>query len=447
MSDVVGIALREDRLDVVGLRRGLRGRRVVAAFTLPADENAATALRRRLREAGVRARHAQVGLPRRAVIAKAVELPPVPGADLRRMVGFELERHLPFPAGDAVFDFEVLAASPGRPARVLLVAAERRVQARVEALLRDAGLIPRHVGVAIHSVARLAAPAPGPPGRIVLWTETADAEVAIVAHGRVVASRAFPLPVEAEARARTLRDELDRTLAALDASDRAALADIVTTGLPPPPVPWAELPVRADTEPGGDVPGASDASRPALAVALERPARGRPAASLLPDTLRPRPFPWALATTAALALLALLLGTAVPAVTLWRERRDLAVLDAEIARLAPAVRRAERLAADLERARREVSALREFEAQSLRALPLLRELTETLPADVWLTSLTADRNGVELAGFANAASQLIPLLESSARLERVEFTSPVTKGRDREQFRLKAAWEGRGGPR
>jgi hypothetical protein len=48
---------------------------------------------------------------------------------------------------------------------------------------------------------------------------------------------------------------------------------------------------------------------------------------------------------------------------------------------------------------------------------------------------------VEITGQANAASQLIPLLEASPWLERVEFTSPVTKGQGKEQFRVKAAWE------
>jgi Tfp pilus assembly protein PilN len=446
VSDTVGIVLREERLDVVAVRRGLRGRRVVAAFTLPADEAAGAALRRGLREAGVRARGAHVGLPRRAVIAKAVELPPVPGADLRRMVGFELERHLPFPRGEAVFDFELLGAAPGRPTRVLLVAVERRVEARVHALLREAGLVPRHVGIAVHALARRLAPVSG-AGRIVLWTEAGDAELAVVTRGRVVASRGFALPAEAEARARALRDEINRTLATLDEADRATLADVVAVGPSLPPGSWSELPVRADPEPGGRILAAGDASRAALAVALERLGRRRPVASLLPDALRPRPFPWPVAATAALALLALLFAGASPAITFWRERGLLASLDAEVARLAPAVQRAERLAADVERARRELLVLRGFEAQSVQVLPLLRELTETLPADVWLTSLTADRTGVELAGFANAASQLIPLLEASPRLERVEFTSPVTKGRDREQFRLKAAWEGRGGAR
>jgi Tfp pilus assembly protein PilN len=134
-------------------------------------------------------------------------------------------------------------------------------------------------------------------------------------------------------------------------------------------------------------------------------------------------------------------------VTFVKERRALAALDAGIARLAPEVQRAERLTAELERARRELATLRGFEEQGLHPLPVLRELTESLPADAWLTNLSVDRRGLELGGFANAASQLIPLLEASPGLERVEFTSPVTKGRDREQFRLHATWETRGGGR
>src|SRR5439155_45970 len=72
---------------------------------------------------------------------------------------------------------------------------------------------------------------------------------------------------------------------------------------------------------------------------------------------------------------------------------------------------------------------------------VLRELTEILPSDAWVTYLALDAKGVELTGQAGAASNLIPLLENSPRLERVEFASPVTRGRDREQFRIRAAGE------
>src|SRR3989441_9786014 len=55
--------------------------------------------------------------------------------------------------------------------------------------------------------------------------------------------------------------------------------------------------------------------------------------------------------------------------------------------------------------------------------------------------LSFDTKGVELTGQAAQASALIPVLETSPLLERVEFASPVTRGRDKEQFRIRAAWE------
>lgn len=446
MSDVVGIALRDGQVSVVALRERFGTRRPITAFSVPADDDTASAIRRQLLEAGVRARRVHVGLPRRAVVAKAVELPAVPGADLRRMVGFELERHLPFAPSDALFDFEVLESGAGRPVRVLLVAVERRGQERIRQLLRDAGLEPRRVDVAIHAFARLVADDPT-RGRIVVWLEASDAELAVVVGGRVVASRAFPVPLDADARARALEAELGRTLGALPEVDRGAVAEVVVGGITPPPFEVEALPVRV----GIDVPpgfgSLQDASLPALAIALERPSRRAPAANLVPDELRPRPFPWPLATTAALALFTIGIGAAIPAVAFLKERRALAALEAGIARLAPEVQRAERVTAELERARRELTTLRGFEAQGVHPLPVLRELTDTLPADAWLTNLSIDRSGLELGGFANAASQLIPLLEASPGFERVEFTSPVTKGRDREQFRLRATWERRGGAR
>jgi Tfp pilus assembly protein PilN len=218
-------------------------------------------------------------------------------------------------------------------------------------------------------------------------------------------------------------------------------------GVPPATVSVDSIPVRGAAAVPPDVAAPAHASPLALAVALERPGRKPLVANLLPDELRPRPFPWPLAATAALSLLTVGIGLAMPAVSFVKERRALTALEEQISRLAPEVRRAEELAAEVERARREAATIRAFDDQGVRPLPMLQELTDTMPADAWLTNLSVDRGGLELAGFANAAAQLIPLLEASPSLERVEFTSPVTKGRDREQFRLRATWERRGGGR
>jgi len=105
------------------------------------------------------------------------------------------------------------------------------------------------------------------------------------------------------------------------------------------------------------------------------------------------------------------------------------------------VKTVERAARELERKRQLLATLEKVGTGALQPLPMLRELTEIIPGDAWITYLSFDAKGVELTGQAGAASTLIPLLENSPRLERVEFASPVTRGRDREQFRIRAAWE------
>jgi hypothetical protein len=150
---------------------------------------------------------------------------------------------------------------------------------------------------------------------------------------------------------------------------------------------------------------------------------------------------------------AITMGTAAAAVALtiaalllpgYRENRRLASINSEITRVDPEVRAVESVLRELERKRRLVATIQSLETSAVRPLPVLRELTELVPNDAWLTTLSLDSKGVELTGQAAAASALIPILENSGRLERVEFSSPVTRGRDREQFRIRAAWEAGG---
>lgn len=449
MSEVIGVSVREDHLDVVVVRRRFRAVRLLHAFSLSTTEEPGPALRAKLGELGVRTRRVHVGLPRRRVVARVIELPRVAGTDLRRMVGFELERHLPFAAADAIFDYHVLDRTPERPVRVLLVAVERRVIERLEQLLRDAGLVPRLVDVMIHSLALFqvqGAASEKDAAHVVLHLDDADAEVAVVRHDSPILSRVFPLPPGAAERGKTLADELRRTLAGLSPGDREALADIrVMSATVPADPDWTDLPIDTSVAlPAGVVCSPEDMTfLPALAMALRKPGRRGLQTNLMPEALRPRPFPLPIAVTATLAAVTLLLALAIPAMTAIKQERRLKRLDRTVARLAPDVREVEQLVGALEKARREVETLRGFERQQIPALAVLRELTEVLPPDVWLTTLSMDRNGLELTGFAGAASQLIPLLEASKTLERVEFTSPVTKVRDREQFRLKAGWERR----
>src|SRR3989442_868666 len=180
----------------------------------------------------------------------------------------------------------------------------------------------------------------------------------------------------------------------------------------------------------------------ALAVAAGRSVRSLellPAAARPTRLTRPQAFTVGMAAvTAALAIVALL----APG---WREQRHLNRINVEMERVDPDVKAVDRVLRELERKRKLLATVDGVEAAGVRPLPVLRELTEIMPPDGWLTTISLDAKGVELTGAASAASALIPLLENSPRLERVEFASPVTRGRDnKEQFRIRAAWEAGG---
>jgi len=166
-----------------------------------------------------------------------------------------------------------------------------------------------------------------------------------------------------------------------------------------------------------------------------------PRFNLLPATLRPRRLTRGQKLTIGLTVVTAGLALAALLAPGFKSERELAGLERDIRALDAQVRGVERISAELERERQLLAAAGQLKASALHPLPLLRELTDLLPLDAWLTALTLEQRGAELVGQAATASALIPLLENSPRLERVEFASPVTKGKDKEQFRIKAVWE------
>jgi general secretion pathway protein L len=185
---------------------------------------------------------------------------------------------------------------------------------------------------------------------------------------------------------------------------------------------------------------AEDRGAAVLALAVATGAR-RPILNLLPPEARPWSPSREQLVSAGVAAVAALLGLTLALTHAMTTERYLGRVTQEIHRLEPEAKAVEALAADLARKRRLLGALESVQAASIQALPVLHELTETMPASAWLQALVMDRQGVELTGQSEAASTLIPLLEASPRLERVEFTSPVTKTQNKEQFRIRAAWE------
>jgi Tfp pilus assembly protein PilN len=434
-----GLYLRDERLTVVVLS-GRHG--PVHCFALEPGELPGARLKSELETRQLKVRRIRIGLARLLLTVKTLELPPTRGAQLAEMVAFELERHVAFPPEDIRFDFVAVPSKTKGPLRVLVAACERRTVEGALRLLEEPHLKPDAVTAACHDLPQLLGHRPRV--RHVVWAHRAEGATDLICldQGKLELSRTVPVK-DADG----LAAEIAATLRLLDWADCEAIwisGDDAAGFLGAPAftdlgTPVTEPPLKAAAQalirqlPEED----AGAGMLALATALGSP---RPLLDLLPRELRPRRISAGQIVTAGAALLAVLLGMGVLLAQGYKQHRYADQLSRAIRTLDPEVKSVERLAAELAQKRRLIETIQSIERADVRALPVLKELSERIPPEAWLRTLNMDKHGIEITGQAGAANQLIPLLENSAFFTSVEFTAPVTKTGDKEQFRIKAAW-------
>ncbi|HYB69868.1 MAG TPA: PilN domain-containing protein [Candidatus Bathyarchaeia archaeon] len=441
----VGLTFEEDQVVVTAIRGPGR----LEQFRLKPDETLSTRLASELSTRGLGKRRLRVGLDRSLAVVKTLELPRAAGASLRPMVAFELERHVPFSPQDIRFDCVPVGGASRSVRRVLVMAAEGRTVDGALRLLETLKRPPSSVTAACHDLPALLARRAA-VGRVI-WVHRHGERTDLLCmdRGLVRLSRRVLTGTDADLLAdigRTLPlvewKECDAIWISGDDAERSRVAlRRGAAGAPvsaPPFGRWsarliARLPIRR-----------RGAGLLALAVAA---GRRRPGLDLLPGGVRARTTSLARRITAGLAAATTVLGLGLLLAHGHAQERYLARVSAEIQRLDPEVKAVERLGVQIAQEKRLLATLRSADSGGLRPLPVLRELTELIPTDAWLHSVSMDRQGIELTGEATTASQLIPLLDGSPSLERVEFTAPVTKVQAKEQFRIRASWEEPAAPR
>ena len=435
-----GVYLREDLLTVavVGRRGSLQ------CFTLESGDLPGARLKAEIETRQLKLRRMRVGLARQLMTVKILELPHTSQSQLAEMIGFDLERHVPFPPEDIRFDFKELPESLKGTLRVLVAASERRTVEGALKLLEEPRLKAGAVTAACHDLPALIRRRPRPRHSVWAHRSGGMTDLLCLSQGRLELSRTVPVKDGDE-----LANEMSATFNLLgwrecdaiwvsgdDTPDFLASPGLGQFGAEVSEPPWnARAQALIPKLPAEESAGAAVL---ALATAL---GGKRPVLNLLPVELRPRALTTGQIVTAATASVAALLGLALLAGQGYKQHRYATRLTQAIRALDPQVKRVEGLSAELAQKRRLLETIRGIEKTDVRPLPLLKELTERIPQEAWLRTLSMDKQGLDISGQAGAANQLIPLLENSPSLERVEFTAPVTKAGDKEQFRIKAAWK------
>ena len=134
-----------------------------------------------------------------------------------------------------------------------------------------------------------------------------------------------------------------------------------------------------------------------------------------------------------MALTLLLLAVLVASGLFWMvsplqiEERKIEIIDQEIAARKDEVKKVEALKKEREGLEKEIAAINAFRTSRPMALNLLRELTRTLPSNVWLSRVRFTESTAEIEGYAASATDILPKLEASRYFKKVEFASPTTR--------------------
>ncbi len=356
-------------------------------------------------------------LPRHTASVSRLTVPEAARDSLESAIGYEVERLFPFPKEKIYYDY--LSYPVGGEGERLGVALFCLPRSEVEDLLdvlSEFQLRPHTVtisGCAQLSALLSCAPTPG-ASCVLIGPEDDKLELSFIAGEQLVASHLFA----------------GRPTAEPDAlSD--LLAQGVTRNLPdaspdgPPIFTWgthARLPWTVNT--GHDlsalatarfgVPlesGFSPAALPALGAAVQAVGEVTGGINVLPLDRRAQREKRLSALTLGLVSLVFVLGCAWAVGTVVQNRRTLNILTAQVETLNPEVEQTlvHQSEADLLAGHMTVLSAE----QDKRVLPLLRHLSDTIPADMYLTSLRYTGGSIELSGVARTkpASELVTALE------------------------------------
>jgi len=393
-----------------------------------------------------------ISIPREKVVARFIRLPLATKENLRKVLEYEAAKYTPFGNKEICFDYHLIKEE--KEWLHLFAAFIKRAEVDYYlSLLKRVGIQP--ISIQIPSTAAL---------NLFFYQKTMEKneiavlldvtepffEINLVEGGDWRESFHLPLPAEEKEsrivnvfrRSGLKSDALSEStffVYGLDASEKMF-----------PSLREGNLVKSVSLPPFNRIEVETRASRPdkifsSIGVPLKELTKTRFDLNLLPFEMRKRGRQIGKPLFFVLTFLALFLCLTWGIGVLISYRNELNAINEEIKKKKPEVEVVEKLQKQKEGLRKESSEVEKFKSAEISKIALLRELAQLLPNTVWVWNLKYGSREVEISGFADSASDLIPLLDKSPLFEKVEFLAPVTKERERkigvdkekERFKIK----------
>lgn len=387
-------------------------------------------------------------LPRQQAFVSRLVIPETARGSLRQVVEYEIEQLVPLSKEDIYYDY-LIHETGGEERRisVVILAVPRRIVDEYLAVLEKVQMRPQMVtltSAALMSTATFCVPLADSPG-VLVAQENGAVELNFIEKKHLVASHIFSQTQTSSEAVLTdlIAQGISRNLPGVLVEEAPVFVYSANGLLPLPASPEHDLYAVAvarfaETE----VAPFSAPSLPALGAALQAVGEDAVGLNLLPSERRARREKAFSPLTLGLIGLVFLLLIVWPVSVVIQQRRILNVVAEERRVLEPGVKKVQEQEAEMNHLLENIKVV--DESTQLRVVPLLKDLSEVIPTDVYLTSFRYKDGNVEVSGVAAAsrpASEMVGLLEGSPCLRNVAPKAPFTKTAQGETFTLSAQVE------
>ena len=384
-----------------------------------------------------------MSIPRDLAIIRYVNFPLAVKENLRETLGYEMEKFIPLSTEDLYFDYQIIGEDKeSEHLRVLIVVVKKET---LDPYLEIAG----HLGVGISGIEISSTALAGyflyqagrhnPAPFAFVHSYEESIEVGLIEDGALAYSRIFTGKRDEGRLTETLLNEMDKLRQTRGEIDTPLKTLVCTTNevlsLLTPLSETTHMDVLPADLSKTKVPSADII--PAYGLALKGLRKTGMNINLLPFQFRKKPSRVANYTMFFLAGLILLTAILWGGGTLLKHQWALDRLETKISRLDAQIKEIEKIRTQKESLDNRILYLDTLQRGSAPVLDVLKELSVRIPEDAWVNQFDFSEKGINIAGEAASASELIPLLEDSPIFKNVAFLSTITKSRDgKERFRI-----------
>lgn len=414
----------------------------------PGAEGLASTVRLALSELGASKTSITLSIPKAWTLVKRAEFPSTVKENISNVISYELDRLTPFNADEALYDAKLIGEESGK-ITVLVTAAKADLLTPFLEALEEAGAHVTKLTMHLSGMGTLCRYIDKSEDFVLVKVGEKEYEGAVFRGGSMTSAFTGVLEAGEE------REKLDILMSEIE----PLLEKASTQGRPPElfvSLKDGTSPLREMLKMRVHVPlrileetdvilGVPTQKIPpeALGALTESLWSGATGPNLL-NKGREEKETTPLAGTFILAAILILLWVIYIFSPLTVEERRLKEIERQITIRKEEVRKVEKVRKEVDVLTSEISSIEDFKTAKPMALNIIKELTTILPKSAWLTRLRITETTVELEGYANSATELLPILEASKYFTKAEFASPTFRDArlNSERFSIKTEIEG-----